>query len=209
MTYREYLNSPEWQKKRDFRILCDGKCAICGSTKNLQVHHMTYETFPNESPSDLITVCRKCHVAIENMKCNPKSISFHYVKYMMIDQFFEEHKAEDWLYGGDKNYCDRKVIEKDLYPYLLKKGFPVNKLEGGTMQVQMRIGNLRRQAILQDMDNGLTLVQIRKKHSKISYHQIKKTWDNPEESRKLVSTDEYLKPKKDYLDWNDPLPKYS
>lgn len=60
--YREYLRSETWQKKRSQRLAMDGfKCQMCGSGKNLHVHHITYEHFSAEPIHDLITVCDNCH----------------------------------------------------------------------------------------------------------------------------------------------------
>jgi len=38
------------------------KCAICGSIKNLQVHHISYE------PEETITVCKECHINLHGRK---------------------------------------------------------------------------------------------------------------------------------------------
>lgn len=63
--YKEYLKSEEWKEKKMKRIEHDKyRCKLCGSGKNLQVHHITYENFPNETIDDLVTVCRNCHIEI-------------------------------------------------------------------------------------------------------------------------------------------------
>ena len=60
--YDEYINSVEWEEKRQLRLRMDGfRCHKCGSAINLQVHHITYERLGNELMGDLITLCRNCH----------------------------------------------------------------------------------------------------------------------------------------------------
>jgi hypothetical protein len=65
MKYKAGLNSGKWKRKRLKILMRDGyKCTVCGSGKNLVVHH-TYYT-PNakvwEYPdASLITLCNDCH----------------------------------------------------------------------------------------------------------------------------------------------------
>ena len=64
--YSENLKDIRWVTKRRRMILRDGKkCTVCGSVKNLQVHHTFYYTdyrepwrYPDDS---LLTVCKDCH----------------------------------------------------------------------------------------------------------------------------------------------------
>lgn len=68
--YKQYLKSPEWQKKRSERLkLDDYKCQRCGRPFDLEVHHITYRNIFNEDiASDLITLCSKCRREIERKK---------------------------------------------------------------------------------------------------------------------------------------------
>ena len=62
--YQLYLLSPEWRKLRNRTLERDGyKCQNkrCGSSENLEVHHLTYKRLYKERLSDLITLCRSCH----------------------------------------------------------------------------------------------------------------------------------------------------
>lgn len=62
--YSEYLHSESWTKTRD-RIRQERKvCEMCGSDKELQVHHLTYESIGNEKDEDLILLCKNCHYAV-------------------------------------------------------------------------------------------------------------------------------------------------
>lgn len=59
--YEEYLNSTEWKQTRSLIIERDQHCMICHSSKNLEVHHNTYQRLGQEQPGDLVTVCGNCH----------------------------------------------------------------------------------------------------------------------------------------------------
>jgi len=61
------LKTPSWIETRKQVLKRDGrKCASCGSTEKLIVHHIVRWIFTkNDSLSNLITLCRSCHTAIE------------------------------------------------------------------------------------------------------------------------------------------------
>lgn len=61
--YTYYIQfSKRWQKKRKecFKHFYF-KCALCGSPRNLQAHHITYRNLFNEKPGDLVSLCFDCH----------------------------------------------------------------------------------------------------------------------------------------------------
>ena len=44
-------------------------CSVCGSTEDLQVHHITYEKcYGEEDEKDLITLCKSCHQKLHDHK---------------------------------------------------------------------------------------------------------------------------------------------
>lgn len=62
LDYQKYINSARWKTKRKKAIAhYGGKCAVCGSTQNLTVHHKTYKRFGREKLKDLEVLCRDCH----------------------------------------------------------------------------------------------------------------------------------------------------
>jgi len=81
----DYYQSQAWAEKRTARLKIDGfKCAKCGFTRALEVHHINYERLGNEDVSrDLITLCKKCHNKIEAEKKTrdpiPKQAEHHSV----------------------------------------------------------------------------------------------------------------------------------
>lgn len=80
-----HARSPSWRAKRNEHIMAHPFCAVCGSGKNLTVHHiMPYHLFPDLElvDSNLITLCEgpvvNCHFLFGHMRnwrsYNPKVI---------------------------------------------------------------------------------------------------------------------------------------
>lgn len=63
MPYAEYLQTPEWQARRQQHLKSSGfRCQICNAYGvRLNVHHRTYERRGEEYFKDLITLCETCH----------------------------------------------------------------------------------------------------------------------------------------------------
>ena len=73
LTYREYIDSPAWKRKRAAAIKHNGsKCNICGGKSYLQVHHLTYERLGREEMSDLEVLCKFCHGLEHEDKYTPQ-----------------------------------------------------------------------------------------------------------------------------------------
>ncbi len=63
MTYPEYLASAAWEQKRlEALDRAAYKCQTCARTLSLNVHHNDYARIFNELPTDLVVLCRKCHM---------------------------------------------------------------------------------------------------------------------------------------------------
>lgn len=60
-SYQAYINSREWQMKARAAKEQAGECALCTSTRSLEVHHRTYARLGHERQSDLIVLCGRCH----------------------------------------------------------------------------------------------------------------------------------------------------
>ena len=67
--YKEYLQSPQWQDKRQRVLQRDRhQCRACERSRATQVHHLTYEHVGNEPLFDLVAVCKSCHDSLTNWK---------------------------------------------------------------------------------------------------------------------------------------------
>jgi hypothetical protein len=62
LPYQEYLQTPEWQERRQRILKRDGfRCQVCNSSERLNVHHRDYTRRGYENDSDLTTLCQGCH----------------------------------------------------------------------------------------------------------------------------------------------------
>ena len=64
--YQNYLTSEAWKHKREQRLsIAKHRCAACGSSDFIQVHHLTYARIFNEDMADLLPLCQPHHEAAE------------------------------------------------------------------------------------------------------------------------------------------------
>ena len=67
--YESYIHSASWRKRRQRALrLGHYRCALCGSTQSLQVHHLTYAHLGNELDSELMVLCTSCHNKVHAQK---------------------------------------------------------------------------------------------------------------------------------------------
>ena len=60
--YHEYIVSPAWFARREAIFKNRGRqCERCGSTEEIQVHHLNYKRVGRERDKDLEVLCRGCH----------------------------------------------------------------------------------------------------------------------------------------------------
>ncbi len=69
MDYQDYLKSIHWKNVRILKLYqANYKCEKCGSERNLNVHHLRYDTLYCEINEDLMVVCKDCHTHIMHAK---------------------------------------------------------------------------------------------------------------------------------------------
>lgn len=73
--YTKYINSFKWKKFRQSIIDERGhRCEDCGNTSGvIHAHHLTYERFMNELPSDIRLLCIPCHEIVHGRKIGKNS----------------------------------------------------------------------------------------------------------------------------------------
>lgn len=61
--YEDFIASETWKGiKKEVIGIQDKSCAVCGSVKNIQIHHKHYDKeFGTESNDDLMVLCESCH----------------------------------------------------------------------------------------------------------------------------------------------------
>ena len=60
MIYKDYLKSKKWKRIKEKKIK-QWFCILCGTNKNLNIHHLNYKHITNETGGDLICLCWDCH----------------------------------------------------------------------------------------------------------------------------------------------------
>ena len=64
--YDEFLNTEEWRQVAAMVKDRDGnKCVICGSTENLNAHHICYDGDCLDE-NDIVTLCNRCHECLHD-----------------------------------------------------------------------------------------------------------------------------------------------
>ncbi len=67
--YREYLASDRWRVVRAAALDRAGhRCADCGATKRLEVHHLSYAHLGAEAWGELRVLCYGCHLAADRRR---------------------------------------------------------------------------------------------------------------------------------------------
>lgn len=185
--YKEYLQSDEWKRKRQERIFFDQKCQICGRPFDLEVHHLTYDTFPHENSTDLITLCRYCHEEVERRKYRKSEDSFYIVRNLIIRQFNKEYAKRDYSQGGDLDLCNLDTIKKYLYPYIRNHGLTADDCSG-TSEV-IHCFRLKRYAIILEMaKNGAGPDDVLRRY-KFSKNMVYKVFKDQEAAQRLIDTE--------------------
>lgn len=72
-TGQDYRPAHQSAKRLAFDVLnLEKKCVVCGSTRNIDVHHIDKD-FRNNTAENLMIVCRSCHMKIH--RSNGKDLS--------------------------------------------------------------------------------------------------------------------------------------
>ncbi len=77
-SYKKYLNSDGWTKKRRHAFVTLGNvCEICHSKEELEVHHNNYTNLGKEKPRrDLVVLCQKCHQCL-HLKVRAQELGYN------------------------------------------------------------------------------------------------------------------------------------
>lgn len=97
-SYYDYMSSDAWKQERERQICEHGaSCEICGSTNNLNVHHISYKRGASPLDGDFAVLCRECHEKV------------HHV----IDRTYAEDYGElrrihfDWVNKAEEHLAER------------------------------------------------------------------------------------------------------
>lgn len=86
--YKTYIDSKEWiARKNKYWKTHKRACAICGSSRHIHLHHMSYERLKNEPDEHLVALCDKHH-----------------------KQYHKEHGVQRNMIRKTKNFIERERI---------------------------------------------------------------------------------------------------
>ena len=199
--YLNYLKSDIWQKLRSTRLMIDHyRCQICNKPFDLQVHHLNYpELLGTENPfTDLITLCKNCHEAIEDRKRNYDPIAeakeratirqevwkkARQAEMEVIRNTIRRNEDNDLYRGGKRDYCNQDIIKADFGPTC------ANLEIGYVSRVQEYFRNRRYEVILDMMNRGYKPYQVIEKTG-FSYNMVHKVFDRPLNAKTLIEKGE-------------------
>jgi len=128
--YLAYLKSPEWRQIRNAALkrahFC---CEICGSKRQLQVHHLNYEHLGHEWDSDLQVCCVGCHE-----RAHPEQHATHFLgRYLTLAREIltdeSRHESDADLREDLKRRCAQQGLPYDTEKVgraleILRRDFP-------------------------------------------------------------------------------------
>ena len=131
--YHQLLKDGRWQRRRlEIMQRDDFKCRECGTTDDLNVHHIRY--LPGHKPweyddGDLITLCGKCHKAmheeIEGMHYDCAKCQHYHNQYLFGDserQIFEYDGLCKEFGGVGCNFHEATMCESCAFQSGCKAG---------------------------------------------------------------------------------------
>lgn len=123
--YEEYLKTEQFNKIRQEVFSRDNhKCVICGSTENLQAHHLTYINVYQEDTQDLITLCRQCHSIYHAIEKKREAVEEIYKRKRWNEQSKEyEQIQKEQLYEYEREKAESLLIEQEIKDEFLIKDY--------------------------------------------------------------------------------------
>lgn len=115
--HEQYYQSARWKYKRERRLAIDGyKCLLCGSTKNLQVHHKFGIDF--DDVSLLRTLCKSCHELVHQDPEEARRLEWIVMteenkrEARQMAEWYASYADYDLLNGGKYNLCKTEDIKE-------------------------------------------------------------------------------------------------
>ena len=97
-------NIPNTVRKDIYRR--DGyRCALCDSTKGLQIHHFVHRSEGGSNqPHNLICLCWKCHAVAHGtaMPDYPEYVTPEYIEQACAEYLGDYYAGEEWYPFGDE-----------------------------------------------------------------------------------------------------------
>ena len=115
-SYDEFLNTEEWRQVAAMVKDRDGnKCVICGSTENLNAHHIGYDG-DRMDENDIVTLCNRCHECLhDGIKTMRESVSsgvYQMLSDKLSDIVLDFYKRSFTKSGGRFEVCNHENFLK-------------------------------------------------------------------------------------------------
>ena len=114
--YNEFLKTDEWKQIAQTVKERDGhKCVICGSTENLNAHHIGYEGDCLDE-NDIVTLCNRCHECLhDGIKTMSEAVSsgvYQMLSDKLSDIVLDFYKRSFTKSGGRFEVCNHENFLK-------------------------------------------------------------------------------------------------
>ena len=114
--YNEFLKTEEWKQIAQMVKERDGhKCVICGSTENLNAHHIGYDGDCLDE-NDIVTLCNRCHEClhdgIETMREAVSGGVYKMLSEKLSDIVLDFYKRSFTKRGGRFEVCNHENFLK-------------------------------------------------------------------------------------------------
>ena len=114
--YNEFLKTDEWKQIAQMVKERDGnKCVICGSTENLNAHHIGYDG-DRMDENDIVTLCNRCHECLhDGIKTMSEAVSsgvYHMLSDKLSDIVLDFYKRSFTKSGGRFEVCNHENFLK-------------------------------------------------------------------------------------------------
>lgn len=131
--YKEFLKTEEWKQIAQMVKERDGhKCVICGSTENLNAHHIGYDGDCLDE-NDIVTLCNRCHEClhdgIETMRDAVSGGVYKMLSEKLSDIVLDFYKRSFTKSGGRFEVCNHEnflklqsVLDKSIYNQIKDNG---------------------------------------------------------------------------------------
>ena len=105
------MNTEEWKQVAEMVKERDGhKCVICGSTENLNAHHICYDGDCLDE-NDIVTLCNRCHECLhDGIKKMREAVSGGVYEMLSDKQYF---RLNVW-FAKNEMYKFFKKIKKTI-----------------------------------------------------------------------------------------------
>ena len=114
--YNEFLKTDEWKQIAQMVKERDGhKCVICGSTENLNAHHIGYDG-DRMDENDIVTLCNRCHECLhDGIKTMSEAVSsgvYQMLSDKLSDIVLDFYKRSFTKSGGRFEVCNHENFLK-------------------------------------------------------------------------------------------------